>query len=63
MPEIVGKVRRAKGSISARVIKKDGTIVDLGPIAGDLERKLTKEERAVLKEKLDKLEREAKHGS
>ena len=63
MAEYTGKVRRPKGSVSARVFKKDGTIIDLGQIAGDLDRMLTKEERKELEKKLKQLEKEAKHGS
>jgi len=34
MPELFG-VSRPKASVSARVIKADGTIIDLGTIAGE----------------------------
>ena len=35
MPSYTGRVKRPKGSISARVIKANGRIVDLGTIAGE----------------------------
>ena len=63
MPEFVAKVRRPKGSVSARVIKKDGTVIDLGLIAGDIEKTLTKEEKKDLQKKLKQLEKEARNGS
>lgn len=62
MPVFGGKVRKVKGSVSAKVIKADGRVIDLGLIAGDTERVLTKEEKKELKKKLKQLEKEARNG-
>ncbi len=55
---------RPKASISARVIKKDGTIVDLGVIAGEGKKDLANEEKGRKgRALLDKLfKKEAKDG-
>jgi len=59
----VGK-SRPKASISARVIKADGTIVDLGVIAGEGKKEPANEEKGRKgRELLTKLfKKETKHG-
>ena len=59
----IGKTKRPKGRVMAKVIRKDGTEVDLGTIAGSgrndpVNIKKGKEGR----DRLARLDKEARHG-